>query len=82
MAFLKLCDIGKIYSSENNVVSVFVVIELPVLIFSDGTLLYFPLWLFFTAIAGIAGCMMIVSLLPILSFTRKTPVEILSKYDV
>ena len=64
------------------VVSVFVVIGLPVLIFSDGTLLYFPLWLFFTAIAGIAGCMMIVSLLPILSFTRKTPVEILSKYDV
>ncbi len=64
------------------VVSVYLVIGLPVLIFSDGSAMYFPLWLYFASMLGIIVCMSAVSVLPIISFIRKTPVEILSKYDV
>lgn len=64
------------------VVSVYIVIGLPILIFSNGILLYFPLWLYFASMLGIIACMCLISLLPILFFIRKTPMQILAKYDL
>lgn len=61
---------------------VYLLIGLPIMIFSTGQFLYLPVWLYFGSFAIVFLGMMLVSVLPILFYIRKTPVEILSKYDM
>ncbi len=63
------------------VISVYVLIGIPIISLSDGTGMYFPLWLYFASMFGIGACMLLISFIPMLRFLRKTPVQILAKYD-
>ena len=64
----------------------FLLIGLPVMISSEtGGLfvgLFLPWWLYLSAFAAVSALMLFICVLPVLLFLRKTPVAILSKYDV
>lgn len=64
----------------------FIVIGLPVMITSEtGALsggLFLPWWLYLSALAIVSALMLFICVLPAALYLRKTPVAILSKYDV
>lgn len=64
------------------IVAIYLLIGLPILLFSTGHILYLPVGMFFMSFGIMAVGMILVSILPILFYIRKTPVQILSKYDL
>ena len=65
-----------------SVVSVYVVIGLPILIFSQGAVLYLQWWLYLASFVVISAAVIFFAVLPVMIYMRKSPVQILAKYDV
>lgn len=47
-----------------------------------NSVLYYPLWLGLLTLAGLFGLSIVCGLLPVLTLIRKTPAQIISKYDI
>lgn len=65
-----------------SVVAVYVLIGLPILIFSSGSGLYLPLWLYLSSFVLMSGIVIFFAVLPVMIFVKKSPIRILAKYDV
>lgn len=64
----------------------FLLIGLPIMIVSQfgisGMPVYLTWWMFLLSFVGIVGLMMLACMLPVWMFLSKTPIEILSRYDL
>ena len=64
----------------------FLLIGLPITVFSEtGKLtggLFLPWWLYLSAFAAVSVLMLFICVLPVILFLRKSPVAVLSKYDI
>ena len=69
-----------------SVVIAFLLIGLPIMIVSQfgisGMPVYLTWWMFLLSFVGIVGLMMLACMLPVWMFLSKTPIEILSRYDL
>lgn len=65
-----------------SVVSVYLLIGLPIAVLSGGQILYLPWWLYLSSFVFMSGIICFFAVLPVMIFLRKSPVQILSKYDL
>lgn len=64
------------------VLPMYIVIGLPIVLFSMGKLLYIQWWLYLLSFLIISGVVVLAGILPIAIYVQKSPVKILSKYDL
>lgn len=64
------------------VLPVYIVIGLPIVLFSMGKLLYIQWWLYLLSFLLTSGVVVLAGILPVAIYVQKSPVKILSKYDL